>query len=60
MKFVLVNRRTPVVPSKCKARRRPVEKGYLRDLSTLRRYYPDGMGTSHLFDHTQRSTRTDR
>jgi hypothetical protein len=38
MKFVLVNRRTPVVPSKCAARRRPDEKGYMRDLSTLRRY----------------------
>ena len=38
MKFVLVNCRTPVVPSKCAACRRPVEKGYMRDLSTLRRY----------------------
>lgn len=38
MKFVLVNCRKPAVPSKCAACRRPVEKGYLRDLSTLRRY----------------------
>jgi hypothetical protein len=38
MKFVLVNRRTPVVPSECAACGRPVERGYLRDLTTLRRY----------------------
>jgi hypothetical protein len=38
MKFVLVNRRTPVVPSNCAACRRPLDKGYMRDLSTLRRY----------------------
>lgn len=49
MKFVLVNCRTPVVPSKCAACRRSVEKGYLRDLSTLRPYcgaecYPERNG----------------
>ena len=38
MKFVLVNCRTPVVPSNCAACRRPLDKGYMRDLSTLRRY----------------------
>ena len=43
MKFVLVNRRTPVVPSNCAACRRPLDKGYMRDLSTLRRYCGAGV-----------------
>jgi hypothetical protein len=38
MKFVLVNHRTPRRPSVCAACSRPLERGFLHDLSTQRRY----------------------
>jgi hypothetical protein len=38
MKFVVVNNMTPRNPSVCAACSRPLERGYLYDLSTSRRY----------------------
>jgi hypothetical protein len=38
MQFVLVNNMTPRNPSVCAACSQPLERGYLHDLSTLRRY----------------------
>jgi hypothetical protein len=38
MKFVLVNDMAPHRPSVCAACSRPLERGYLHDLSTSRRY----------------------
>ena len=38
MKFVLVNDMAPRRPSVCTACSRPLERGYLHDLSTSRRY----------------------
>ena len=38
MQFVLVNNMAPRKPSVCAACSRPLERGYLRDLSTSRRY----------------------
>ena len=38
MKFVLVNNMAPHRPSVCAACSRPLERGYLHDLSTSRRY----------------------
>ena len=38
IKFVVVNNRAPRKPSLCAACSRPPERGYLRDLSTSRRY----------------------
>jgi hypothetical protein len=38
MRFVLVNDRTPRTPSVCTACSRPLESGFLHDLSTRRRY----------------------
>ena len=47
MKFVLVNNMAPRNPSVCAACSRPLERGYLHDLLTSRRYcgiqcYPAG------------------
>jgi hypothetical protein len=38
MEFVVVNNMAPRKPSVCAARSRPLERGYLHDLSSLRRY----------------------
>jgi hypothetical protein len=38
MKFVVVNNRAPRNPSICSECSRPLERGYLHDLSTSRRY----------------------
>jgi hypothetical protein len=38
MKFVLVNNMTPREPSVCATCSRPLEQGYLHDLSTSRHY----------------------
>jgi hypothetical protein len=38
MKFVLVNNLAPRNPSACAACSRPLERGYLHDLSTSKRY----------------------
>ena len=38
MKFILVNHRTPSRPSTCIECLRPLDAGYLRDVSTRRRY----------------------
>jgi len=38
MKFVLVNNMAPRNPSVCAECLRPLERGYLRDLSTSKRY----------------------
>jgi hypothetical protein len=38
MKFILVNHRTPSRPSTCIECSRPLDAGYLRDVSTRRRY----------------------
>ena len=38
MKFVVVNNRAPRNASVCAAYARPLERGYLHDLSTSRRY----------------------
>src|ERR1700760_2507404 len=38
MKFVLVNNMTPRKPSVCTECSRPLERGYLHDLSTSKRY----------------------
>lgn len=38
MRFVLVNNRAPRTPSVCAECSRPLERGYLHDLSTSRRY----------------------
>ncbi len=38
MKFVLVNNMVPRRPSVCTACSRPLERGYLHDLSTSKRY----------------------
>ena len=38
MKFVLVNHRTPRKPCACAACSLPLERGFLHDLSTRRRY----------------------
>ena len=38
MQFVLVNNMTPRNPSVCAACSQPLERGYLHDLSTSRRY----------------------
>jgi hypothetical protein len=51
MKFVLVNNMAPRNPSGCAACSRPLERGYLHDLSTSKRYcgiecYPQWMVVS--------------
>jgi hypothetical protein len=51
MKFVLVNNMAPRRPSVCTECSRPLERGYLHDLSTSRRYcgiecYPQWMVVS--------------
>jgi hypothetical protein len=38
MKFVLVNNMAPRTPSICRECSRPLERGYLHDLSTSKRY----------------------
>jgi hypothetical protein len=38
MKFVVVNNMSPRNPSVCEACSRPLERGYLHDLSSSRRY----------------------
>jgi hypothetical protein len=38
MKFILVNNMAPRNPSVCAACSRPLERGYLHDLSTSKRY----------------------
>jgi len=38
MKFILVNHRTPLSPSTCIECSRSLEAGYLRDVSTQRKY----------------------
>jgi hypothetical protein len=38
MRFVVVNNMAPRNPSACAACSRPLERGYLHDLSTSRRY----------------------
>jgi hypothetical protein len=48
MKFVVVNNMAPRKPCDCAACSRPLEHGYLHDLSTSRRYcgvecYPQGV-----------------
>jgi hypothetical protein len=53
MKFVLVNNRAPRNPSVCAACARPLERNYLHDLSTSRRYcgiecYPQWMVESEF------------
>jgi hypothetical protein len=47
MKFVVVNNMAPRNPSVCAECSRPLERSYLHDLSTSKRYcgiecYPDG------------------
>jgi hypothetical protein len=51
IKFVLVNNMAPRDPSVCAERSRPLERGYLHDLSTSKRYcgiecYPQWMAVS--------------
>ena len=51
MKFVVVNNMAPRNPSVCAACSRPLQRGYLHDLSTSKRYcgiacYPQPMGMS--------------
>jgi hypothetical protein len=51
MKFVVVNNMAPRNPSVCAACSRPLERGYLHDLSTSKRYcgigcYPQPMVVS--------------
>jgi hypothetical protein len=51
MKFVVVNNMAPRNPSVCAACSRPLERGYVHDLSTSRRYcgiacYPRSMVVS--------------
>jgi hypothetical protein len=51
MKYVLVNNRAPRRPSICTECSRPLERGYLHDLSTSKRYcgiecYPPWMAES--------------
>jgi hypothetical protein len=51
MKFVVVNNMAPRNPSVCAACSRPLERGYLNDLSTSKRYcgigcYPQSMVVS--------------
>ena len=53
MKFVLVNHRSLRRPSACAACSRPLETGFLHDLSTHRRYcgvdcYPDQVMSTEL------------
>jgi hypothetical protein len=53
MKFVVVNNMKPRAPSICAACSRPLERGYLHDLSTARRYcgvecYPRWMISSEF------------
>jgi hypothetical protein len=55
MKFVLVNDMAPRKPSVCTACSRPLERGYLHDLSTSRRYcgvecHARGMAVSELLE----------
>jgi len=63
LKFVVVNNRAPRNASVCAACARPLEEGYLHDLSISRRYcgiecYPlmsgfvGSLATAHLFDLT--------
>jgi hypothetical protein len=53
MKFVVVNDTAPSKTSVCTACSRPLERGYLRDISTSRRYcgvecYPRWMAVSGI------------
>jgi hypothetical protein len=57
MKFVLVNNMAPRNPSVCTEYSRPLERGYLHDLSTSNRYcgikrYPDGWWWVALSDRS--------
>jgi hypothetical protein len=54
MRFVLVNGRTPRIPATCAACSRPLDNGFLHDLSTHGRYcgigcYPDPATDNEVF-----------
>jgi hypothetical protein len=60
MRFVLVNDRTPPIPATCAACSRPLEDGFLHNLSTHRRYcgigcYP-GQATNNEVFHWMAET----